>query len=311
MFLVADGMGGGVSGQVASATALEKLNALTTVTTRTRDDIDECLLQAQKEVRDLGLAQNAVSGTTLTGLILKDLTTLDSDKNSWYIVNVGDSRTYHLNADGHGGWDAQSFLQITHDHSERQEAIDSGRLLPDMANRLVPRNIITQAVGSPSGIAPDYFQADLTGRFVVCSDGIHSELTDDQISTIVSQSDSPSDISHALVDAAMAQGGHDNITVIVVDVDTADTDASAEDAADDATLDPHSDAAGATISDTATTAAIPATSRKLAPTPADSWSMSVIGPGEDIDSMNDSTLETLRTTRAQGETSEDSRSPQA
>jgi serine/threonine protein phosphatase PrpC len=168
VFLVADGMGGGVSGQVASATTLEKMNALTTIATRTRTDIDTCLAQAQYAVRDIGERQNAVSGTTLTGLILKDLTTLDSDKNAWYVVNVGDSRTYHLNSLTSGNpeaqrqWDIDSFLQITHDHSERQEAIDSGRLLPDVANRIVPRNIITQAIGSPNGVSPDYFQADVS-----------------------------------------------------------------------------------------------------------------------------------------------------
>lgn len=263
LFLVADGMGGGVSGQEASATALQAMSSLTTSTTRTREAIDECFSLAQQQVRELGKAQDAVAGTTMTGLILKDLTTLDPEKNAWYVVNVGDSRTYHLNAvatSGDTAWDSTSFMQITHDHSERQEAIDSGRLLPQIANQIVPRNIITQAVGSPNGIAPDYFRANLPGRFIICSDGVHSELSDASIAHIASQSLPPKEIAHQIVNSALKAGGHDNTTVIVVDVTLPRTGSD-----DDAPV----------------------------------WGVSTIGPGEDIDSMNDSTLETLRTTRTQ------------
>ena len=271
LFLVADGMGGGVSGQAASAMALEKFGALATQSTRTKAGIGECFAQAQLTVRALGDQQGAVAGTTLTGLVLKDLTCLDADANSWYVVNVGDSRTYHLSpSTTPDGWDASSFLQITHDHSERQEAIDSGRMLPEVANRVVPRNIITQAIGSPNGISPDYFQADLIGRFVVCSDGVHSELADTGIAAVASLALPPGDIAHRLVDSALEAGGHDNITVVVVDVlprKTSPTDTNTGDT--------------------------------LARGTVKEWSMSVIGPNEDIDSLNDSTLETLRTTQAQ------------
>lgn len=265
LFLVADGMGGGVSGQEASATALSALSALEKTTTRTRNAIDSCFRSAQQQVRELGAARNAVAGTTLTGLILKDLITLDSEKNAWYVVNVGDSRTYHLNAlpsspGEETAWDVSSFMQITHDHSERQEAIDSGRLLPQIANQIVPRNIITQAVGSPNGIAPDYFHASLLGRFIICSDGVHSELSDAGIAHLASQALPPKDVAREIVESSLNAGGHDNTTVIVVDV---------------------------TVPNTAAEGSTP------------NWQASVIGPGEDIDSMNDSTLETLRTTRAQ------------
>lgn len=301
LFLVADGMGGGVSGQDASATTLSIMEDLSTASTRTRDLIDAHFLQSQEALRSLGEQQGAVAGTTLTGLILKDTTTLDSSKNSWYVINVGDSRTYHLSAatpstaatptiegspateitaptEGPApaqnaapiqntqnaastGWNRSSFMQITHDHSERQEVIDSGKMLPHIAEQVVPRNIITQAIGSPNGIAPDYFQADLTGRFIICSDGVHSELTDSAIADIAARAETAETTAHHLLDAALAAGGRDNITVIVVDVvpqNPTPPTGSADEAA---------------------------------------WSVSTIGPGEDIDTMNDSTLETLRTTQ--------------
>ncbi|MCI1935887.1 MAG: serine/threonine-protein phosphatase [Bifidobacteriaceae bacterium] len=295
LFLVADGMGGGVSGQDASATTLSIMEDLSTVSTRTRDLIDAHFLQSQDALRSLGEQQGAVAGTTLTGLILKDTTTLDSSKNSWYVINVGDSRTYHLSAatpttavtppiegvttaegtapaqnaaptqnnqdTASAGWNRSSFMQITHDHSERQEVIDSGKMLPHIAEQVVPRNIITQAIGSPNGIAPDYFQADLAGRFIICSDGVHSELTDSAIADIAARTETAETTAQHLLDAALAAGGRDNITVIVVDVIPQDPT-------------PLTDSADET-----------------------DWSVSTIGPGEDIDTMNDSTLETLRTTQ--------------
>jgi serine/threonine protein phosphatase PrpC len=113
----------------------------------------------------------------------------------------------------------------------------------------------------------------LTGRFVVCSDGVHSELADAGIAAVASLALPPSDIAHRLVDSALEVGGHDNITVVVVDV-----------------LPRKTPATGADTTDTGDT---------LTRGTVKEWSMSVIGPNEDIDSLNDSTLETLRTTQAQ------------
>lgn len=303
LFLVADGMGGGVSGQAASATALDIMGDLTTVSTRTREAIDTRLFHAQEAVRSLGEQQAAVAGTTLTGLILKDISTLDADKNSWYVVNVGDSRTYHLSAaaDGTGAWDRASFLQITHDHSERQEAIDSGRMLPQVASQLVPRNIITQAIGSPHGIDPDYFRAGLEGRFVICSDGVHSELTDSAIAEVVSRHESAEESARHLLDAALAAGGRDNITVIIVDVLPVACDAEST-TCNDAEI-PAGEVAGTDAGFSDGTGGVGANGGAGTGTGTGAgtreWKVSTIGPGEDIDSMNDSTLETLRTTQAQ------------
>lgn len=175
-----------------------------------------------------------------------DDSTLDSsrshDLGQTYIINIGDSRTYHMNpcsADspsesamaqhspntqntGHTSnvamWDAASLTRITHDHSQRQEAIDSGLMTPEVAEALVPRNIITQCLGDPDGIAPDIYVADMSGRFIICSDGLYGEVPDHRIASITAAHASPRAAVDALVAAALDAGGTDNITVIVVDM---------------------------------------------------------------------------------------------
>lgn len=279
LFLVCDGMGGGVAGQEASRRTLTRFSALADQVGRNRKTIDATFETAQQDALALGEEYGGIAGTTATGLILADTMALlphyddlagdedqsqtlwhtDDDGNAWYVVNVGDSRTYHLDRRGDNhGWEAGSLVQITRDHSRRQEIIDVGAMLPELAEQMVPRNIITQCVGSPDGIEPDYFRADLTGRFIVCSDGLHSEVDDETIAMIAAAHETPQDAVTALVDAALASGGSDNVTVIVVDVTVADED--------------------------------------LAGLPQ--WSYVKIARDEDLADIGESTLDTLRTVTA-------------
>lgn len=145
------------------------------------------------------------------------MTAICSDERC-YIVNVGDSRTYHMRADGNGAWLADSLTCITRDHSERQNAIDSGQMLPDEASRCIPRNIITQCVGAPAGIQPDWYAARADGRFIICSDGLHAQIGREQLAEIAAAYADPQMAADMLVHAALNAGGRDNITVIVVDM---------------------------------------------------------------------------------------------
>lgn len=142
----------------------------------------------------------------------------DAEPHMCYVVNVGDSRTYHMNLGFDGHWDAASLTQITHDHSRRQEAIESGEMTPEEAERSIARNVITQCIGSPMGIRPDLFMADAAGRFIICSDGCHGEIDDATIAHVAAQHDMADAAARALIDASLAAGGGDNVTVIVVDM---------------------------------------------------------------------------------------------
>ncbi|MBW3081420.1 PP2C family protein-serine/threonine phosphatase [Bifidobacterium saguinibicoloris] len=250
VFMVCDGMGGGMGGERASALAVRHLRALSALRDRRRGDIERTLAAAQADVVALGEELGGVAGTTVTGVVLAHnddayagprtgtaaatapsdghpvdfddtmSTPIDGYDSLAYVVNVGDSRTYHMDAlpDG-SAWDASTLTRITRDHSQRQEAIDSGEMLPDVAKALIPRNVITQCIGDPEGIAPDLYVADATGRFIVCSDGLHAEVAGDEtIASIAAAHNDPRQAAEALVKAALEAGGSDNVTVVVVDM---------------------------------------------------------------------------------------------
>ncbi|OZG60813.1 MULTISPECIES: PP2C family serine/threonine-protein phosphatase [Bifidobacterium] len=286
VYVVCDGMGGGMGGERASRLAVERLARLADQPERGRDDIDNALAEAQHDILALGLELGGVAGTTISGLILPTVPSEASSPSKMsipseatspsketatatptstntraetstatattanpepakasrefidqaYVVNIGDSRTYHMNplprtdADAEPTttddgltdvtplWDATSLTRITRDHSQRQEAIDSGRMLPEVAEATIPRNIITQCLGDPNGIKPDVYVADMVGRFIVCSDGLHGEVPDDRIAAIAAAHANPQEAVDALLAAALNAGGTDNITVIVVDM---------------------------------------------------------------------------------------------
>lgn len=263
IYIVCDGMGGGVGGQRASGAAASRLRALASDFHRDRALIEHALDEAQSEVLSIGQELGGVSGTTVCGLICPSLfegdgagsgTLRDSDEDGqpgdWYVVNIGDSRTYHLDADGKGGWDASSIIRVTKDHSQRQEAIDSGEMLPQDAWS-IPRNIITQCIGDPDGIRPDFYAVQPRGRFVICSDGLHGETDDETIASVAAGCASPDEAVESLVRLALQSGGNDNVTVIVVDV----TDGS---------------------------------------DPKGEWHAAKLGTDEDLDTISDETLDNIR-----------------
>ena len=220
VYVVCDGMGGGKGGKQASSDVADRFARLAALPTRDLDAIDETLILAQQEVLRLGEQLGGVAGTTISGVLLPTRVGDDaicSDERC-YIVNVGDSRTYHMRADGNGAWLADSLTCITRDHSERQNAIDSGQMLPDEASRCIPRNIITQCVGAPAGIQPDWYAARADGRFIICSDGLHAQIGREQLAEIAAAYADPQMAADMLVRAALNAGGRDNITVIVVDM---------------------------------------------------------------------------------------------
>jgi len=130
----------------------------------------------------------------------------------WLVVNVGDSRTYHV-VDG-------ELKQISVDHSEVQEMIESGRLTQESAHDYARRHVITRVLGARTIEKPDYWLVPVepAQRWMVCSDGLTGELSDHRIADILAQQPSPRVAVNTLVDEALAAGGRDNVSVIIVDV---------------------------------------------------------------------------------------------
>jgi protein phosphatase len=110
--------------------------------------------------------------------------------------------------------------QITTDHSVVQELMAAGRLSPEEAENHPYGNVITRAVGPSESVTPDYVRLDVVDgdRFVICSDGLTKELTDYGIQHFLVANADPADAIAAMMDAALENGGRDNITIIVLDV---------------------------------------------------------------------------------------------
>jgi len=208
LFVVADGMGGHVGGEIASASTIDRLRAVADSGTVNPKTIEKALARAVKDIASHPEATDDGTGTTVTGVFL-DTT---GDAPHWVTLNIGDSRVY-LVRDG-------AIVQITTDHSVVQELVAAGRLSPEEAENHPYGNVITRAVGPSDGVTPDYVRLDVLegDRFVICSDGLTKELTDYGIRHFLEENADPADAASAMLEAALENGGRDNITIIVLDV---------------------------------------------------------------------------------------------
>ena len=221
LFAVADGMGGHQAGEVASAMAVAVLAETAAHGEATGEDIKRAVLRAHDEIVQAAAHEvgRAGMGTTVTGLAVVTA----GGTEHWAVFNVGDSRVYRL-ADG-------ALTQVTVDHSEVEELVASGRLNRDEARSDRRRHIITRSLGSDERPLVDLWVFPPTSgeQFLICSDGLTGELTDDRIAELLLGADSAREAAHVLVSAAVLAGGHDNVTVIVVRPDDSAAIAVAED----------------------------------------------------------------------------------
>lgn len=213
-FAVADGMGGHLAGEVASAMALEPLTSLDG---RVYSDSNEALTALRDAVatandRIVDKAHDAPSyrgmGTTLTAVMVEG--------RRAHIAHVGDSRAYLLR-DG-------VFSQLTTDHTLVQRLIDEGRLTSEEAAHHPQRSVITRAIGVEDDVDVDAMTLELQAgdRILLCSDGLSGPVTDEAIAKILSQDDLDR-IPDDLIDAANDAGGPDNVTAVVIGFESLDT----------------------------------------------------------------------------------------
>ena len=240
-FLVADGMGGHARGDKASQEAMRVVGErIATGAVVTAADVLQAITEANRAVRALSASGDtgvSVAGTTISGVV--QIGAGDGDERRWMVVNVGDSRVY--------GWDGRTLTQLSVDHSAVQELVDAGAIEPEDAPLHPERNIITRALGASDDVDVDVWLLPVGGRqsFVICSDGLTKELPDEHIARLLASAGTGSaDVADTLVEAAVAAGGRDNITVIVVESQSGEPLGGA-----DATVD-RADAARAISEDT-------------------------------------------------------------
>ena len=211
IFAVADGMGGHSAGDVASAAVVTRLGSVSGRAFVDPRTIDDALAEALEDIDRVGDETALGTGTTVTGVAL----TIVDRVAQWAVFNIGDSRVYLLTNN--------ELHQITTDHSVVQEMVTAGLITAEQAETHPDSNVITRAVGFHEKPIPDYTLIPVEGgqRILICSDGLTKELTDHGIAHYLATSSSPEVATTELVAAALANGGRDNITVLVLDVEEA------------------------------------------------------------------------------------------
>ena len=202
-FAVADGMGGAKAGEVASAMATEVFEGESDSGEPAETQLARMLREANRRIHDLAVSDESHRGmgTTLTAA------KVTGDEIS--LAHVGDSRAYRMR-DG-------ELEQLTKDHSLVAELERSGQITPEAAEHHPQRSIITRALGPEPEVEVDTYT--VTGRegdlFLLCSDGLTSMISDEEIGSILRSADSLDAAADALVRAANQSGGKDNITVVL------------------------------------------------------------------------------------------------
>jgi PPM family protein phosphatase len=216
LFVVADGMGGHAAGEVASEMAVQILlrelaDLRDTEQDGSRDRLARALRDANRAIHERTMTEvdKQGMGTTVSVLVVSG--------PQYLIGQVGDSRVYLLR-DG-------ALRQLTKDHSYVQEQVDAGFLTPEQARYHPYSNVITRCVGASMDVVPDiYFGALEQGDvLLLASDGLTGMLEDEQLTRILNADGGPQHWVDRMVTEANRRGGLDNITAIVIRIDSVDS----------------------------------------------------------------------------------------
>jgi serine/threonine protein phosphatase PrpC len=216
-FVVCDGMGGQSAGERASGMAAELVPQRLEQALNFQDDpaekvvsgIDDAVGHANAEIMALAQIDPNCSnmGTTIAMLVKAG--------QSMYVANVGDSRVYRLR----GG----DFQQLTMDHSLSQALFDAGTITKEDAATHRYKHVLVRYLGSKeggTGTEAKSLNIQPGDRFILCSDGVTDGTNDTVLSDLLAKSSEPQEAANVIVDAAVQGGSKDNITCVVVFVDS-------------------------------------------------------------------------------------------
>jgi PPM family protein phosphatase len=207
LFVVADGMGGHLAGDVASSIAVDVIARRAQDTDLSEEDgLRTAVREANAAIWERSQDDSALRGmgTTCTLVLV-----VDSEAR---FAHVGDSRAY-LFREG-------ELSQLTEDHTLVGRMVREGRLTAEEAEHHPQRSIITRALGVDSDVAVDTFSQELIegDRLLICSDGLTSMAPADAIAGTLSSESDPQRAAESLVQLAIEHGGEDNVTVVILDV---------------------------------------------------------------------------------------------
>ena len=207
LWAVADGMGGHHAGDVASNTVIEILdeteNTIPTPLSAYVEVIEDKIITANDQLIQLAREHkdNRTIGSTVVAMIAAD--------EHCALLWAGDSRAYRCRNN--------ECVQLTRDHSQVEEMVQQGLLLPEEAEEHPASNVITRAVGASEKIYVDVdiVQTQPDDTFLLCSDGLNKHVSDTEINEIL-QLSNIEEIPTKLVETTLNRGAIDNVTVIVI-----------------------------------------------------------------------------------------------
>lgn len=214
VYIVADGVGGNNSGEIASGTAVSEMAAFVNDENlegcQNAEEIFgffyEALEVANDSIYKMGIENEANRGmaTTVVAAYIRD--------DSAYVSNIGDSRAYLFRD--------SRLNRITTDHTYVNELISKGVITEEEAETHRQKNVITKALGTERLADPDFFKVSLEKNdiLMLCSDGLHGEVPQEDMEKVLASGKSMNDTCALLVDEAIRYGGRDNITVVCIKI---------------------------------------------------------------------------------------------
>ena len=208
VFVVADGMGGHLAGEVASAMAVSTIVERCPGGVASLDEFGEAIREANRRVIGESTADPNREGMGTTVVAVARMTGPENHKLA--LANVGDSRAYLFDSGG--------LRQLSKDHSLVQELVDDGVISPDDARHHPRRNIVTRALGIDPTIDVDLWEISLPsgGRILLCSDGLVDEVEESSIAEILADESDPEIAANRLIQLANDHGGRDNVSLVLL-----------------------------------------------------------------------------------------------
>jgi len=211
LFLIADGVGGGPAGEVASRIAVNRAYAYLvdrftgTCLADPPADLSEAVYAAHQALKAAVIQAPAYRGMGTTLVIAY----FGPGHDKLWIAHVGDSRAYLLRG--------TLFEQLTNDHTVFN-AVRQANMLPEDPAHWPPRHMLSQALGSSDLIAPEVSSHDITPGDLVflCTDGVTDVLDQAELTTLLSQAAHPQVLSEEIIRTALAQGASDNLSALVI-----------------------------------------------------------------------------------------------
>lgn len=207
--LVCDGMGGAKAGNVASTLAVEQFVETVRHLPEGTPPAPEAVLAQASEAANEVVYHRATTDPDCWGMGTTMVAVMAAGETA-YLLNVGDSRAYHISSEG--------IHKITRDHSLVEDMVRRGDITPEQARNHPQKNLITRALGTEKQLRPDFFRQSVRAgeSLLLCSDGLSNVVTDQEMLYEVLHGGPAEECCRRLLDIALSRGAPDNVTCVLI-----------------------------------------------------------------------------------------------